>query len=174
MSLRKLTNCGDTIIEVLVCIAILMAVLSGAYLTANRSLENFRHSQERLEATKLAESQIEKIKQVVSEPLNGRLFDLPNAGDRVGRPFCLSDTGLVPTKRDLNWSAMPSLATDPLSGSLYPSPQCFNIQGRYNLSIVYTQTDTDSYRQNQFTVRVRWFKLGGGKEEVKMEYQLHD
>jgi prepilin-type N-terminal cleavage/methylation domain-containing protein len=59
---QKLTNRGDTIVEVLVAIAIVSSVLAGAYASANRSSKVTRTAQERGEALKLAESQIEQVK----------------------------------------------------------------------------------------------------------------
>ena len=53
---------GDTIVEVLFAIAILGAVLGGAYVVVNRNIMTNRASQERLEAVKLAETQSERLK----------------------------------------------------------------------------------------------------------------
>jgi prepilin-type N-terminal cleavage/methylation domain-containing protein len=53
---------GDTIIEVLISITVIALVMGMAYGTAGRALATTRSSQERLEALKLAEGQIERIK----------------------------------------------------------------------------------------------------------------
>lgn len=53
---------GDTIVEVLVAIAIVGAVLAGAYTSTRRSANATRTAQEQGEALKLAESQVEQIK----------------------------------------------------------------------------------------------------------------
>lgn len=53
---------GDTIVEVLFAIAILGAVLGGAYVVVSRNITTNRASQERLEAVKLAETQSERLK----------------------------------------------------------------------------------------------------------------
>lgn len=52
---------GDTIVEVLISIAILGTVLAGAYVTSNRSLLAERTAQEHTEALTLAESQVESL-----------------------------------------------------------------------------------------------------------------
>lgn len=53
---------GDTIVEVLISIAVISMVLGGAFVTSNKSLQNTRDAGERSNALKLAESQVEQIK----------------------------------------------------------------------------------------------------------------
>lgn len=57
---------GDTIVEVLIAIAVVSLILAGAYVTTNRSLLATRAAQERAMALKLGESQIERIKGLVA------------------------------------------------------------------------------------------------------------
>jgi prepilin-type N-terminal cleavage/methylation domain-containing protein len=65
--LKRLDQRGDTIIEVLIAIAIGSLILGITYSTMNRSLITGRRAQERSEALKLAESQLERIKSNVSQ-----------------------------------------------------------------------------------------------------------
>lgn len=68
---------GDTIIEVIIALAVLAITIAGAYGIASRSLKAGRQAQERDEATKLAESQLENIKaQAVAG--NAALFSSSN------------------------------------------------------------------------------------------------
>lgn len=60
--LKRLNCRGDTIVEVLIAITIISAVLGGAYVSANQSLSTSRQSQERGEALKLVEGQVERLK----------------------------------------------------------------------------------------------------------------
>lgn len=62
MIVRRLGNAGDTIVEVLLAIAVVSAVLGGAFVSADRSLNTSRQSQERGEALKLVEGQMEQLK----------------------------------------------------------------------------------------------------------------
>lgn len=73
---------GDTIVEVLIAIAVVSLVLGGAYVTTNRSLQTTRAAQERSIALKLAESQIERIKALAAND-PAALFGAPS-------PFCIS------------------------------------------------------------------------------------
>jgi type II secretory pathway pseudopilin PulG len=84
---------GDTIVEVLLAIAVVSSVLGGAFVSANRSLRGTQVSQERGEALKLVEGQLERLKAAASDPdptISGAVFGA--TGD-----FCLSDTLAVTT-----------------------------------------------------------------------------
>lgn len=65
--LTRINNTGDTIVEVLIAIAIVSLVLGGAYVSTNRSFQTTRTAQERGEALKLAESQVEAIRQALEQ-----------------------------------------------------------------------------------------------------------
>ncbi len=58
----KLGSRGDTIVEVLIAVAVVGVVLTGAYASARSSLNAVRASQERAEALKIAEGQLEMLK----------------------------------------------------------------------------------------------------------------
>lgn len=60
--LIKLGFMGDTIVEVLIVLAILGMAISIAYATANRSLINTRQAEENSEATTLVQTQIENLR----------------------------------------------------------------------------------------------------------------
>lgn len=62
MFLKLNNNHGDTIVEVLIAIAIVSLTLAGGYASANHSANATRTSQERGEALKWAETQVEQIK----------------------------------------------------------------------------------------------------------------
>ena len=83
--MKTLKSTGDTIIEVLLAITVMGSVLAGAYVTANRSQQNIRQAQERVEALQLVQSQIEQIR------VTKDAFDV-NEEDN----FCIVD-GLVVT-----------------------------------------------------------------------------
>jgi len=74
MHIKRLQTSGDTIVEVLLAIAILGSVLSGAYVTAGRSQKNIRQAQERGEALQLVQAQIEQVKNKADGNDIGTLF----------------------------------------------------------------------------------------------------
>lgn len=88
---------GDTIVEVLLAIAIVSAVLAGAYVTTNRSLRAGRDAQEASEALELAEGQVERIKSLSALPVVGRNIYSPSL---VG--FCITSSLEIVTIADLS------------------------------------------------------------------------
>ena len=58
----KLKQRGDTIVEVLIAIAVVSLVLVAAYTTANRNIRAIQNNQERVQAQHLVEGQIEALK----------------------------------------------------------------------------------------------------------------
>lgn len=91
-------NSGDTIIEVLIAIAVVGAVLAGAYTSTQRSVNATRMAQEQGEALKLAESQVEQIK--IATDTN--TLNVTGAGNfcinsGVLAASCVTGTGVVYT-----------------------------------------------------------------------------
>ncbi|HEX7368403.1 MAG TPA: type II secretion system protein [Candidatus Saccharimonadales bacterium] len=76
---------GDTIVEVLVCTAIVSLVLVGSYAIANRSMNNIQDTQEHTQALQLVQSQIEQLR---SDANAQNLSDFTSAGcyDATGTP----------------------------------------------------------------------------------------
>jgi type II secretory pathway pseudopilin PulG len=147
---------GDTIIEVLIVIMVLGSVLGGAFITMNRSTTNIRQSQERVEALKVAEGQVESLKSVVKSG-NIAVFTAP-------APFCLSGTLVVAALT----GSFPTLNTDPLT-TYVASCKDSGSGGRYNIAIEPNTPDT-----NTFLVHVRWFKYNAaGNEEVTLAYKVY-
>ncbi len=72
---------GDTIVEVLVAITVVSMVLGGAYVTTNKSLLATRGAQERSNALKLTESQLEQLKALAASGSTAVL--------NASAPFCI-------------------------------------------------------------------------------------
>lgn len=65
----KISNTrGDTIVEVLLAMAVVSAAIGGAFVSVNRSLQGTTASHERGEALKLLEGQVEQLKHLAAEP----------------------------------------------------------------------------------------------------------
>ncbi len=67
----KLNHVGDTIVEVLICMAIVGLALGGAFGVAVRSLVQIREAEERSQAIRLAQSQVELLQQAIKEDPTG-------------------------------------------------------------------------------------------------------
>lgn len=63
--MKALNQLGDTIVEVLLAMAILSAILTGGYVTANRAQNANQASQERAEALKQIETQVEGLRAIL-------------------------------------------------------------------------------------------------------------
>jgi prepilin-type N-terminal cleavage/methylation domain-containing protein len=53
---------GDTIVEVLIALAIISTVLAGAFFVTNRSAQNIRDTEEHAQALQLLQAQIEQVR----------------------------------------------------------------------------------------------------------------
>lgn len=127
---------GDTIIEVMLAIAVVSMVLAASYKIANRALLTGRYAQEQTEALKYAESQLEKLKYKASlvKPLDeagGTVYD--TAASQTS--FCLDD--------DVTMSKI-------TTGSAQYAAKCTAKSGLYDLLITYDPPN------NLYKARVSW------------------
>jgi type II secretory pathway pseudopilin PulG len=92
--MKALQNRGDTIVEVLIVLAILTFALSISYASATRSLADAQLAQENSYATELAQSQIEEIRVAVIGSLASTSGSISNlSGVTVGgvvQQFCMN------------------------------------------------------------------------------------
>ncbi len=85
---QNINSAGDTIVEVLVAVAVVSLVLGGAFTSTRRSANATRTAQEQGEALKLAESQLEQIKIAV----DSKTPDVFGAGN-----FCIAAGIITPS-----------------------------------------------------------------------------
>lgn len=83
-----LGNRGDTLVEVMLAIAVVGAILAGAYVSSSGSLAGTRQSQERGEALQLVQSQLEYLK-AASRNGNSPVYTMSN-------DFCFAGGSLNP------------------------------------------------------------------------------
>lgn len=152
LKLRKVGQAGDTIVEVLLAIAVVSSALGIAYSVMNRNLLIVRGNQERSEASKMALSQIELMKNAAGS--SGA--SMPTT---IGGPFCMGASGPVVN----GWTGGAGSADvedDNFSG--YPG-ECQS--GFYRMMLRYNS-------DGAYTVSVRWDSLQGGRSEIVMAYRL--
>lgn len=143
--IHKLTSAGDTIVEVLLAIAIVSAVLGGAYASTSRSSQGLRQSQERGEALKLAEAQLDQLKYLRSAGVQ------PPA---VGQAFCVADTT----------GQMEFVDSPDPGGACKAGPD-----DRYEIALA--QTTNPSVLE--YEVVVQWGKIGGSEiERLAITYRV--
>lgn len=148
---------GDTIVEVLIVLAILSLAFSISYSTASQSLNKSRNSQEHSQGTTVSSSQLELLRAAY-----GKDVAIP-----TDRPFCMKSDGTVSSFAAA--SVIPSNpALDTFQTSLYPA-DCV-IDNLYRVSIVAVGADPNLY----FDVRVRWDGLNSlGKQQVETSYKVY-
>ena len=149
MSIRNAR--GDTIIEVMIAMAILGLVLSFAYASAARSLKMAQDAQERRYATRLAESQVELMKAFLSGA--GPESQLQSAHAH----YCLyHDAGAIQQQE----------VTDLNNPSTYIAG-CTQ-DDLYRIAVSPSNTATGY----EYAVSVRWDRLLEGASEVLLMYKL--
>lgn len=163
---RNMTNRGDTIVEVMIVLAILGFAISIAFATANRSLINARQAQEHSEAVAFVQSQIEALRSMAPISTEGA----PGTGifDSSRTIFCLRNNP-------------PTLVFEPSSVTPATSADCnFGTASRYHI-VVYS---CDNYisspcaaaatNNNTFTVQASWDDVAGdGRDTATTIYRVH-
>lgn len=161
---RKLSQRGDTIVEVLIAIAVASAILGGSYTIANKSSQQIRNAQERTEASKIAAGAVEKLASTIvsTDPLSvvsaGKLFcpDSGRAAAFTGLPHSAGNS--VVTKANL----------DALGNSVSweTASDCYK-QARYHIFIEKNLTIPNTY-----SIYVRWDGTDGQRKDLQYDYRM--
>lgn len=133
-------NRGDTIVEVLLAMSIIGIVLGAAFGIANRSVNVGQDAQERTEALKIAESQLEIFKSQYPKDQTIRLRT-----DQ--QPFCF-DIKAVNSQKNSD-----DAACSGINGS--------GASGLYSVSIIPPNATSLS---KSYEIRVIWQRIGGGPD----------
>jgi prepilin-type N-terminal cleavage/methylation domain-containing protein len=145
---RKQRQRGDTLVEVLISIAIVSLVLGGAYVTTNRSLTATRAAQERSNALKLAEGQVEQLKAIIAATPD-QVF-----GPTAPLTFCVYNGAIIP-----NVPANVKCAVDSKGVQTTAEP-VFHI--------------TVQRTGNDFAVNELWSNAGGkNTDHVDLKYRIY-
>ena len=162
----KLKQTGDTIVEVLIAIAVISVVLSGAYTVANKSSVKIRDAQERGEAQKFASEIVERLSNNAKN--NSAAYTAPVAS----RYFCIVTTNNTPYLANHRID-MPAVlpAVDATTGYNLACNKQNNPVG-YNSIIERSINLLNPTDFTIFNVYVRWPAPGGGFNEVKFVYRI--
>jgi prepilin-type N-terminal cleavage/methylation domain-containing protein len=137
---------GDTIVEVLIAIAIVSLILGGAFVATNRSLMATRDAEERSDGLKLVEGQIEQLKNLAAVDADEIFGSTPAS-------YCISGSAAVDAANaacKVNAAGTPTTTGQPL----------------YSIAI--------SRSGNTFTVRNTWDTSRGAKTSLQMKYRVYD
>ncbi len=142
---------GDTLIEVLLAIAIVSTILSGAYIVTNKSLLASREAQERGNALKLSQGQIERLKSISISSDADTLFAPGLTGT-----FCIDDSNQIKPTADN-------------ACNVNARGQYDGLEPIYHLSLVRDPADV-----NTFELTSTWASLrNSGNNSVKLTYKVY-
>lgn len=153
---------GDTIVEVIIVLAVLGLAIGISYATANRSLQATRQAEENTQATEILQGQLESLRSYagINDSANSHyVYQASNA-------FCIDSTGNVVKSTMLSNLDVAS-ATHTDIPTNYPGG-C-HVNNLYDIAIGYDESQTET-----FTARVTWDDVTGvGKDTVTLVYRLH-
>lgn len=160
-------NKGETIIEVLLALAVLGLIIGIAYASANRSLKLSQDSHERTEASQLAQSTIEAIRfyainqqqpPPAPQSANDSIFRVG-----AGSDFCLA----------LDNTSITTLAAPNRYDPATPLPCTFG-DGRYLVVAKVAKTSSAGVKPEvyEYTITSSWDSITGtaDKNQVTMRY----
>lgn len=164
---KSLNQAGDTIIEVLIAMAVLAIVLSGAYYVANHSLSVERDSQEHSEASTIAQSQIEALRTAYELYPGNFLPASDNCYDGNGNPSnnCYVGPGTL------------TYVASCVSSPTFNVPYCYQVHD-FQLSATTFRAPgctgpNCNITEYTYDAQVTWPRIGGGNNEVDMYYRIN-
>lgn len=155
---------GDTLVEVVMAVAIISGTLVSAYAVANNSYRLGVQSRERIEAANLAQQQAELLRtyrdvKIAANPEPTGPNVLPNGG---------SSFRMLPTSPTLTTASCP----------VYPSGCPAGPSNRYNVSIASVPSGPDisgtgpGAEGRRYQIRVTWIRIGGDATDEPEETEV--
>lgn len=162
---------GDTIVEVMIALAVLMVIIAGGYSIATRSLNGTRVAQERSEATKIAEGQLEAINQRLSKVKSLSELETGPQGKFIGYDGSWAASGIPGSYPASGFCVKDDGVAEPLGASPGNDPDCVFL-GLYRVYITtgverlhYTNVASTDKKQLSYRINVEWDRSGGGQKE---------
>jgi Tfp pilus assembly protein PilV len=153
---RKLKQSGETIIEVLIAIAVLSGALGGAFAISTKSKNTVQANQERYQAQAYANEQADLLRSA-NAPGSATATTIYGYG-ASGKPFCINADGSV--------SAQSASLTVPAAGCTRGSGVPFDI-----LVFPHKGSDNTGVSVDTFFIRVQWDSVNkSGKDQVEVGY----
>lgn len=151
--MRRLNQAGDTIVEVLVVVAVISLVLVVSFTTSNRSLKSIQDAQEHGVAQELVTSQIEELRTLAASTTdsNHNVFTYPSG-------FC------VTAALDLSAASTAACKVDSGGHATTDQPQ-------YNIQVTRSSCGSGCL----FTVQTTWPSIiDGSTNNVTMYYRFYE
>jgi len=173
MLINKMTTKGDTIVEVLIALAVLSLAFAISYATSNTALNNAQNAQEHALALGYLDAQLEALRYVSEEPGQTIISSYEYSG--VTHPGLIGSFCLQPNGSNITMSSNFNYFTFNSTASGYPTsiPSQCQITGNgfnYNVAIVPSKSENDV-----FNAIVWWPGLGGiGTQQEELSYRIYD
>jgi len=162
---------GDTIVEVLLAIAILAAILVGAFVTANHSLIAERDAEEHSQALTIAQGQVEDL--AAGNQLNSQnCFDTTNPRISTGTENCfVSNNESSNNQFCLSNATIPTPLSDCPSVA-QPVGYWYQITDKAILTTTLLSIAANPpVKSTTYEVEVTWPSLAGGTGSVQLYYR---
>ena len=156
INIHKLNQTGDTIIEVLISIAIVGMVIGLSFGTANKSIKTGRAAQEQTEALALAQAQIERIKVQAATTATWKTM----VTSAFVANFCLMPNVAAGTFNIVNSAPAASTCRKIGAGNLY------DVSISYAAGVAGGATDT-------FTAKTTWTNVKNVASSESIAYRVH-
>jgi type II secretory pathway pseudopilin PulG len=179
-------NRGDTIIEVLIAIAIAAFAIGTAYAIANRSLQRAITARERNEALNNIQSQVSALKfREKTDPLNfDSGFSVPASFGAGSFPatafhFCLDDQSTSPSDSTHTWTRFNNNIDDSQANTLTVGNPGYDARCKIpgngtdfyiDIAAQVTATSQSSKNRTVYRVSVRWAEVGTGALQQSSVY----
>lgn len=163
---KTVSNRGDTIVEVLIAVAIIGSVLTGAFTVTQKSSHAVRSSQEHSEMLQILQSQVEVVRALAMDQAKEDEPTAPTTGVYSTSPtfFCVDSATRQRVNQTRLANVLPPIADDTFVN--YEKACKVGNEKRYNLAISYDSTS------KLFTFNGRWDRVGGGKNQEKLYYRI--
>ncbi len=149
MNIRRFTEpprrkqTGDTIVEVLIAVAVIATILAGAFTVTNRSTRAVRDAEEHAQALQFLQGQVELLRHAAATRSS-----LPSS---LSTPFCLTSSAYFQPANSQNQCLLNSL---------------------YRVSITSPTSSPNVGTTTTFNLVASWAALGGGTNTVYLSYKV--
>lgn len=161
---QNLNSKGDTILEVLISVAILSLILTSSFALTNRSSIANRQAAERGEATKIAQAEVEELKYYLSIPnstlpANGTYFCIDRSNPVV--PAIVNLAGMTSGAVETNYNSVDN--------------RCKSGTDLRYVSIIYrSPASANEEISNTYFAYVRWDSVSGrGADRVDLVHRIY-
>ncbi len=168
MSLKSIINDfhGDTIVEVMVVLAILGSGIAISYSSVSRSLAMSQDAKERMEVTQLLQTQLEYVREAVLNPSSSLGVSMANTTSQSGSMFCFYVSQPPNTIEIYQFSPIDIINANKTNPT-YPT-DCS--QGFFGYYITYT-TNSNSHI---YEAKSSWPSiLGNGQNKANIIYEVY-